>query len=59
MKKQVSAFIRTLGATAAYSGKSKIMYIKGVDADDYTVEQQKVFQKFGYGLPFKIETDVL
>jgi hypothetical protein len=54
MKKIVSDFIKSLGATTAYSGKSKTMYIKGSFNEDI---EQKVLDNFGFNLPFKIATD--
>lgn len=55
MKKIVSDFIKSFGATTAYSGNTKTMYIKNASIEDYDIEQ-KVIDKFGYGLPFKIAT---
>lgn len=55
MKKLVSDFIKSFGATTAYSGKTKTMYIKNVDVNDFDIELT-VLAKFGYGMPFKIET---
>jgi hypothetical protein len=55
MKKLVSDFIKSFGATTAYSGKNKTMYIKKSFIEDYDIEQ-KVLDNFGYGLGFKIET---
>jgi len=53
MKKIVLEFIKSFGATTSYAGKTKTMYIKNVSMEDFDIEQ-KVLDKFGYGLPFKI-----
>ena len=55
MKKQVTGFIKSFGATTAYSGKAKTMYIKNASIEDYDLEQ-RVLEKFGFGLAFKIST---
>ena len=55
MKKKVSDFIKSFGATTAYSGRTKTMYIKNASVEDFDLEQ-KILDQFGYGLPFKIET---
>jgi hypothetical protein len=55
MKKQVSDFVKSLGATTAYSGRKKTMYIKNASIEDFDIEEQ-VISKFGYGLNFKIAT---
>jgi hypothetical protein len=55
MKKLVSDFIKSFGATTAYSGKTKTMYIKNASIEDFDIEE-KVLDKFGFGLPFKIAT---
>ena len=55
MKKLVSDFIKSFGATTAYSGKTKTMYIKNASVEDFDIEQ-KVLDNFGFGLPFKIAT---
>jgi hypothetical protein len=55
MKKLVSDFIKSFGATAVYSGNKKTMYIKNAAIEDYDIED-KVLNKFGFGLSFKIAT---
>lgn len=55
MKKQVTDFVKSFGATTAYSGKTKTMYIKNASIEDFDIEQ-KVIDKFGFGLPFTIAT---
>ena len=55
MKKKVSDFIKSFGATTAYSGRTKTMYIKNASVEDFDLEQ-KILDEFGYGLPFKIAT---
>lgn len=50
MKKKVSDFIKSLGATTHYCGKTKTMYIKGGS----NIIEETVLNKFGYGLPFKL-----
>lgn len=55
MKKQVAEFIKSLGGTSGYSGKTKTMYVKGGSIMAYDIEI-KVIEVFGYGLPFKMAT---
>jgi hypothetical protein len=55
MKKQVLNFIKSMGATATYSGKYRTMYIKNASVEDIDIEE-KIIEKYGYGLPFKIAT---
>ena len=56
MKKQVSDFVKSLGGTASYSGKHKIMFIDNNGIEDGLIEL-RVVEKFGYGLPFKLKTN--
>jgi hypothetical protein len=55
IKKLVSDFIKSFGATTSYSGKTKTMFIKNAFVEDFDIEE-KVLDKFGYDLPFKIAT---
>lgn len=61
MKKEVAEFIQSLGAITSYSGKLKTMFIrfpkwhrKTNGMLTMTQIHNKVIQKFGYGLPFKL-----
>lgn len=52
MKENVINYLRTIGASAHYSGKVKTMYIR-CDAGAYEIIEAKVMDKFGK-LPFKL-----
>lgn len=66
-KKTVTGFVRSLGGTASYSGKSKTMYIKsdgfihdnGIYILNNTADaiETAVLEKFGYSLRFKLSTN--
>ena len=56
MKKIVENFIRSLGGSTNYSGNKRIMYINDLKSIDI---EQKVVEKFGYTLPFKLITNSL
>lgn len=56
MKKQVTDFVKSLGATTAYSGKTRTMYIKDDPHPFDNDIEKKVIDKFGFGLPFRIAT---
>jgi hypothetical protein len=64
MKREVIAFIVSLGAQAAYSGKQKTLFItdkvkKGRKKASDTVEsiELAVLNKFGFGLHFTLKTN--
>lgn len=52
MKNKVRDFVKSLNSTCKYSGKTKTMYFKNYDIE------VAVFQKFGWGLPFRLATTV-
>lgn len=51
MKKKVIKYVKSLGGVALYSGHDKTMYILGARS---THIQEKIIDKFGYNLPFKL-----
>lgn len=55
MKKIVSDFVKSLGGQTAYSGKTKTMFVKAPHPLDSEIEE-KVLDKFGFGLPFRLTT---
>lgn len=54
MKKKVSDFVKSLGGTTQYSGKSKTMYIHHTRFNFNDDVHTKIIEKFGYNLPFKL-----
>lgn len=58
MKKQIAAYIRELKAFPHYCGKKKIMYITD-PLKEMALEtvEEIVLAKFGYGVPFKLQTN--
>lgn len=50
MKRKVQDFVRSLNHTSHYSGKTKTLFITGLNAESVEL---KVIKEFGYGLPFK------
>lgn len=62
MKKQVIEYIRSLGGIANYSGKSTMyrrgtMFITENKPEDKQSIEECVLNKFGYNLPFKLQTN--
>jgi hypothetical protein len=54
MKKIVSDFAKSFGVETFYSGKTKTMYFNSNQPIDI---EQKIIDKFGYSLPFKLSTN--
>lgn len=52
MKTEVTNFVKSLGGSTKYSGKTKTMYISS------TAIEESVIGKFGYSLPFALSTNV-
>lgn len=58
MKKKVSDFVKSLGATTSYSGKRKTMYIKVSKHEHWDIEMS-ILDKFGFSLRFRLSTQNL
>ncbi len=58
MKKEVTDYVKSLGGSTNYSGKSKIMFITDpvTRIDKYFIESC-IISKFGFVLPFKLKTN--
>ncbi len=60
MKKQVTKFVEKLSGKTFYSGRKKTMFIydrwQNLDIPMQSIEGA-VLQKFGYNLPFKLQTN--
>lgn len=58
MKKQVAAYILSLGGQPGYSGKTRTLYItdprKGEPVQSI---EECVLNKFGFNLPFRLQTN--
>jgi hypothetical protein len=54
MKKKVAKFINSLGGQSSYSGKRRTMFIHKNTNDI----ESKVIQEFGYGILFRLETNL-
>jgi len=58
MKNQVTQYVKSLGGTTAYSGKSKTMFINDPKKDEPIQSIESVLLiKFGFSLPFKLHTN--
>lgn len=57
MKNKVKQFVKSLGGTTAYSGKTKTMFILN-DPHPFDCDiEHKCIVEFGFGLPFKLKTN--
>lgn len=54
MKQVVMDFVKSMGCTAAYSGKLKKMFIKGKTKKEAAKVEQLVIDQYGFGLPFAL-----
>lgn len=59
MKKLISDYVKSLGGSTNYSGKSSIMYIND---HQFSATKQTIveclYNKFGFDLPFKLVTNI-